>query len=204
MGIKDRKERSREAMKKLILDTSIKLFISEGYDKVSMRKIAEKMEYSAGTIYLYFKNKDEILYELHNIAFDKFYQEQLLVKDVKDPFEKLKLHSKIYINFALKNPEYYELMFIMRATGTQISDKKDWFEGMRTFEFLKQNMKECIDAGYFKGKDELSASVSMWSLVHGIASLYLRNRFIMIPEEHLNNIIESSLEFVFQNLNQKE
>lgn len=69
MGIKQRKDREREEMKDLILDAAKRISIEEGFSKVSIRKIAEEIEYSPGTIYLYFKNRDEILFELHNLAF---------------------------------------------------------------------------------------------------------------------------------------
>lgn len=200
MGIKERKDRDREEMKKLILDTSLKLFTEEGFGKVSMRKIASKMEYSPGTIYLYFKNKDEILYELHNIAFDKFYSEQMKIKDIEDPMEKLIKHGEIYIDFALKNTEYYDLMFIMNATGFEIAKKEEWKVGFRTFDYLKSNIQECFDAGYFKGDDVMAATIATWSLVHGIVSLYIRNRLAMIPENYVRHMMSESMKFFFENL----
>ncbi|MBS1517908.1 MAG: TetR/AcrR family transcriptional regulator [Bacteroidetes bacterium] len=203
MSIKDRKDRDREKMKKLILDASLKLFISEDYSRISMRKIAEKIEYSPGTIYLYFKNKDEILYELHNMAFDKFYREQQKVNSIKEPFEKLREHGKIYINFAINNPEYYELMFIMNATGIEIEKKSNWYAGKRTFEFLMQNIQECLDNGYFKSHDVFSASMAMWSFVHGIVSLYLRKRMAMIPSENQKDVMFAAYEFFMINTGKK-
>lgn len=200
MGIKERKDRDREGMRKLILDTSLKLFIKEGFGKVSMRKIASKMEYSPGTIYLYFKNKDEILFELHNMAFDKFYSEQIKIKDIKDPMEKLIKHGEIYLDFAVNNTEYYDLMFIMNATGFEIAKKEEWVSGFRTFEFLKSNIQECFDAGYFKGNDVMAATIATWSLVHGIVSLYIRNRFAMVPDNYVKQMMTESMKFFFENM----
>src|SRR5436190_938449 len=63
MGIKERQERDREAVRRAILDAARDLFVSEGYNNVSMRKIAERIEYSPASIYSYFPSKDDIFFE---------------------------------------------------------------------------------------------------------------------------------------------
>ena len=69
MGIKERQERDREAVRRSILDAARELFVSEGYRNVSIRKIAEKIEYSPAAIYGYFPSKDDIFYELAEEGF---------------------------------------------------------------------------------------------------------------------------------------
>ena len=69
MGIAERKEREKQEMRTLILSTATNLFVERGYDSVSMRNIAEAMEYSPATIYLYFKDKNELLYTLSEEGF---------------------------------------------------------------------------------------------------------------------------------------
>lgn len=94
MGVKERKERQKTEMREAILSAALKLFSGEGYDNVTMRKIADKIEYSVGTIYLYFKDKGEIFFELHNRGFAEFYKKQLSVQRIKDPIERLKAHGE--------------------------------------------------------------------------------------------------------------
>ncbi len=204
MGIKQRKDREREEMKELILDAAKRISIDEGFEKVSIRKIAEEIEYSPGTIYLYFKNRDEILFELHNIAFQKFYKEQLKISHITEPFEKLREHGRIYIKFGVENPDLYELMFIVRAPGNEIETSQKWNEGMKTFDFLRSNVQECLDAGYFKGSDANTLSIAMWSLVHGIVSLYLRKRMAMVPKDFIKPVMFGAYETMLDNLNRKE
>ena len=204
MGIKQRKDREREEMKELILDAAKKISLEEGFSKVSIRKIAEEIEYSPGTIYLYFKSRDEILFELHNIAFQKFYKEQLMINHIAEPFEKLREHGRVYIRFGLENPDLYELMFIVQAPGNEIETSQSWNEGMKTFDFLRSNIQECLDAGYFKGSDANTLSIAMWSLVHGIVSLYLRKRMAMLPKEFVKPILFAAYETMIDNLNIKK
>ena len=89
MGIAERKEREREEMRKLIIDTATQLFIEKGFDKTSMRNIAEAMEYSPATIYLYFKDKSELFNAIHEIGFKVFFEYLSQVKDIADPMDRL-------------------------------------------------------------------------------------------------------------------
>ena len=89
MGIAERKERDRVEMRQRIIDAAIQMFLEEGYEKTSIRNIAEKIEYSPATIYLYYKDKDELLYDVQGQAFEKLYQTFRDEATAKDPFKRL-------------------------------------------------------------------------------------------------------------------
>ncbi len=196
MGVKERKERQKTEMREAILSAALKLFSDEGYDNVTMRKIADKIEYSVGTIYLYFKDKGEIFYELHNRGFAEFYKRQLSVQRIKDPIERLKAHGEAYIQFAMEYPEYYDVMFISRTPAKEIKKSEHWEEGERTYEILKLNIKQAMEAGYFKNVDLDVAAFSLWSFVHGISALFVRERLSMMPTEFLKPLISGALQFL--------
>jgi AcrR family transcriptional regulator len=197
MGISERKERDRNEMKKCILDAALQLFTEKGYESVTLRLIAQKIEYSPATIYLYFKDKDDIFYELHTAGFEKLYKIQSSLASIADPVERLHKHSEIYIKFALENPQYYDIMFIMRSLSERIKAKKEWKAGERSYQVLRENVQSCFDAGYFKGQHVEVVTFSMWSFVHGIASLIIRGRHLMIPKEYLEKILEGSRKFIY-------
>jgi AcrR family transcriptional regulator len=196
MGISERKEREQQKMRGLILDTAMKLFIEEGFGRVTIRRIAEKIEYSPATIYLHFKDKDEILYALHSEGFEELYKRQQAILTIKDPLKRLRKHGEIYLSFALEKPEYYDLMFIMRNPLRKIKDQKEWEIGLRSYEFLKKNVEECVRAGVFPKINNDVAAFSLWAHAHGIASLIIRERCIMFPEEHLGSIVKGALDFM--------
>ncbi len=200
MGIKERKELEKQNMRKFILDSAMELFLEGGFENVSIQHIAKRIEYSPATIYLYFKDKNEILYALHTIGFDKLYKQQQTFTSIKDPLERLRKQGKAYITFALENPEYYDLMFIKRGTAKKIKEKEEWGAGLRSFESLKDIIKECIDAGYLVKTDLDVAAFAIWSFVHGIASLIIRDRAIMFSRERLNSIVESSFDFMLNSM----
>lgn len=196
MSVKERKKRQQTEMREAILSAALKLFSDEGLENMTMRKIAERIEYSVGTLYLYFKDKDEIFFELHTRGFSEFYKRQLSVQDIKDPVERLTEHGIAYIQFAIDNPEYYDLMFISRAPAKIIKKNKDWECGVRTYDLLKQNIMQAKESGKFKNVDLEVAAFSLWAFVHGIASLYIRDRIMIFPAESLRQIIAGSLGFL--------
>lgn len=196
MGIRERKDRQKVKMREIILSAALKLFSEEGYDNVSMRKIANEIEYSVGTIYLYFKDRDEIFFELHKLGFEGFYKRQLAVQNVKDPLQRITEHGLAYIQFAIDEPLYYDLMFISRIPAKTIKKQQDWKSGNRTYDILKLNISQAKNAGYFKNIDADVAAFSLWSFVHGISSLFVRERMMMVPAEEIKLLVTSALKFL--------
>ncbi len=203
MGITERRELEKEKMRKLILETAMKLFLDEGFENITIRHIADKIEYSPATIYLYFKDKDEILYALHREGFEELYRRQQTTLTIKDPLKRLRRQGEVYVSFALDNPEYYDLMFIMRGPVKKIREMKEWDIGMRSYEFLRKNVEECMEAGLLPRANVDVAAFSMWSQVHGIASLIIRDRCMMFPEEQMNHIVEGALDFMLASISDR-
>jgi AcrR family transcriptional regulator len=194
MGVSERKEREKLEMQKLILDAARELFMKDGYENVSIRKIAEKIEYSPGTIYLYYKNKSEIFFVLCFLAFDSFYEEQKITDNITDPIHKLKESGRIYINFAIRNPEFFELMFHMKAPLDKYYDKVTGDVGSKSFRHLERIIDECMKSGYFKGFDKGTATISSWAFVHGLATLFNKERLGELTDEQRDLLIENALE----------
>ncbi len=198
MGIPERKLRDKEEMRSLILTTAMKLFVEEGFGNISIRRIADKIEYSPATIYLYFKDKDEILYALHTEGFEELYKRQLGVQSIDDPRERLKKHGEIYIRFALDHPEYYNLMFIERGPAKKFAENDQWTVGRRSYEFFQQDVQRAIDAGVLPRGSANIATFSLWSLAHGIVALILRNRCTMLDQEKLRETALSAYHYIVQ------
>src|SRR5579863_67603 len=106
MGIVERKEKQKQEIHKMILEASMKLFVEQGFVNVSIRKIADLIEYSPTTVYLYFKDKDEILFELHKIGFQKFDGMNDNIRAIEHPLQRLYKMGENYFEFGLENPEY--------------------------------------------------------------------------------------------------
>lgn len=193
MGITERKEREKQEKKTLILEAATKMFIEDGFDKTSLRNIADKIEYSPATIYLYFKDKNELFYAIQEKGFELLLKQFKKLTSIKDPFEKLIRVGKEYLKFAEKNPEYYDLMFIMRSPMIHIEEEENWDCGMQTFHFLEEVVTECIRLKKIKSKNATTASIAIWSFAHGLAALHIRDRFKNMHKVKINNLMEEEL-----------
>jgi AcrR family transcriptional regulator len=177
MGLAERKEREKADMKRQILDAARSLFLEEGFEKTSIRNIAEAIEYSPATIYLYFKDKNEIFFALHCEAFIGLINEMQVVLNIQEPFERLVELGRRYFKFAYENPELYELMFVMTAPIETLECREEmWDDGKNAFGLLSLVVAECQKVGYFKDKDVINTSLMIWSFVHGLVMLHTRRR----------------------------
>ncbi len=196
MGIKERRERERENLRQAILDAAGELFVKEGFENVSVRKIAKKIEYSATTIYIYFKDKSEIFDCLLEDYFTKFDQALAAVYDEHDdPITMMKRGMKVYIECGLKNPNYYRLAFMGNLEISKENYLRDGIPGTKTFFGHRTAVEECIRQGLFRQLDVDLVTQVLWSMNHGITSLLISNpNFPWVDREQLiNQSIESTL-----------
>src|SRR5580700_7331729 len=117
MGIKERHERDREAIRRAILDAARELFVAEGYQQVSIRKIAERIEYSPAALYAYFPSKDDIFFALAEEGFRLLSRMALREDDGVhlEPLARVRGFFWRLYEFSREHPESFALMFIDRS-----------------------------------------------------------------------------------------
>lgn len=199
MTIAHRKERQKEELRAKILQIAKDLFIERGYQETSIRTIADRIEYSPTTIYLYFKDKDDIFYALHQEGFMLLNQYFQPLQFVEDPFERLKAICRAYVKFALENKEFYDLMFISRVPMNSLKeDCEEWDEGMNSFQALVGTVSQCIEKGYFKGMEAETLSFTLWAMVHGVCSLEIRERCSVLTEDKQKGLADRSSKVIIE------
>ena len=154
MGVKERQGREREAVSRAILDAARDLFVAEGYHNVSIRKIAERIEYSPAAIYSYFPSKDDIFFALAEEGFRLLFTGPIKPFDEADPVGWIRAVMWRVFEFSKTHPEYFALMFLDR-TVPQIT--RDWerFEFVRAGKAqLAAGIQRAIDAGHFPAGTE--------------------------------------------------
>src|SRR5436853_2685087 len=120
MGTQQRRAREKEALRQEILDAARELFVKEGYENVSMRRVAENIEYSPTTIYLYFEDKAALLYAICEETFAKLAKRmETITRDSDDPIMSLKSGCRAYVDFGLKNPNHYKVTVIKHQQHTR-------------------------------------------------------------------------------------
>lgn len=200
MGVHERKQREKEEMRERIIEAAIELFLKDGYDKTSIRQIADAIEYSPATIYLYFKDKDELFFSIHHRGFEILFAAMVAAARTQNPLDRLREIGKVYLQFAWDNPEFYDLMFVMRAPVLALKERfqcgldSEWQGGMRSFELLVNTMQECIDQKLIRITIAEEAAVLAWSLVHGMATLHIRERFNMVEIQNPHHTMQAVLD----------
>lgn len=173
MGINERKLRHKADLKKEILTAARELFTEKGWESTSIRNIAEKIEYSPATIYLYYKDKNEIIFDLHREGFRLLVNYLDVLQGVNNPFERLKAMGRAYIRFALENQDTYKLLFVMEEPMQHVAScaTMDWDEGDKAFNLLMNTVRDCQNHGHFTGLQTINLSFVIWSTMHGLCTL---------------------------------
>src|SRR5712691_6995112 len=150
MGIKERQERDREAVRRSILDAARDLFVTEGYQNVSIRKIAERIEYSPAAIYGYFPSKDDIFFALAEEGFrllsdagDPVYRERL---EALDPLPRIHAIFWRLYEFSRDHPQYFALMFVDRSVPRICREYERFAIARAEKQRIVENIQRCIDA----------------------------------------------------------
>ena len=177
MGLKERQEREREAVARGILDAARDLFVAEGYQNVSIRKIAERIEYSPAAIYSYFSSKDDIFFALAEEGFRLLAASGSGVRHGPDAIDGVRRSFWNLYTFSRSHPEYFALMFLDRSVP-RIS--RDWerFGFVREMkERVASRIQRAIDEGGFPPGTQPDAVFGvLMAAVHGAAVMCLCDR----------------------------
>jgi AcrR family transcriptional regulator len=178
MGTKERHQRERDRLSDAILAAARELFVAEGYRNVSMRKIADRIEYSPAAIYSYFPSKDDIFFALAEEGFMKMAVHiGGAVEPATDPLERLRRGLWAFYEFSKSDPEYFELMFLDRSVPSISQDfqRFDFFQA--TTARAEADIQACVNAGLFsKTLNPPAALHVLWVGMLGAATIRLAQR----------------------------
>jgi len=171
MAVSERRARHRASLRREILDAASQLFVEEGYQRVTMRRIAARIEYSPTTIYLYFKDKNELLEAVCEETFSQLATKlERLGKTATSPLAYLREGLRTYVDFGLAHPHQYVVTFMSPGarpehTGYELS------VGSRWFDTLRSGLKACVLNGDLHAPDLDATAQALWAAMHGITSL---------------------------------
>lgn len=176
MGVKERRERERSETREKILDAARELFVSEGYEGVSMRRVADKIEYSPTAIYVHFADKNELFRELCREDFARLQEAVANSEFPTEPLERLRQIGRNYISFGEHFPNHYVFMFMTPHPPHELDEKDREIIGnpeVDAYALLKMAVQEAIDSGVFREEvaDADLVSQTLWAAVHGVISL---------------------------------
>ncbi|WP_299758000.1 TetR/AcrR family transcriptional regulator [uncultured Pontibacter sp.] len=170
MGIAERKKRHKEEIRASILEAAWQLVVQDGWQALSVRKIAEAIEYSVPVIYDHFANKEAILLELTKQGFQKLNASLVKAQDgATSPEEQIEAMAYAYWHFAFEQGAYYQVMY---GLGIPSCETVNQITELSTFsELILQPIKKLIAAGEHPETDPFLKLHTFWSMLHGLVSI---------------------------------
>jgi AcrR family transcriptional regulator len=178
MATGSRREREKEDIQRRILDAARDLFASEGYEAVTMRKIADRVDYTPTALYFHFKDKHELVRKLCADDFGALSARFRVLSRVPDPVERLRMLGRGYIAFALEHPHHYRLMFMTPRFEPEEPASEGEHPDRGVHGFFFQAVSEAIAAGRLRPgfTDPHLVAQTLWAGAHGVASLAIARR----------------------------
>jgi AcrR family transcriptional regulator len=170
---RQRRDQQKHEVRQAILDAAAALFLEHGYQGFSLRQVAERIGYSATTIYLYFADKDDLLFTVAEEGFGRFGAQLQAAAGTTDPLERLAAIGRTYVDFGLANPAYYRLMFMERADFLMQFYGAERKPRLGTLDIVVQAVQEGIDAGTIRSGPAQAVADALWAAVHGVVALHL-------------------------------
>ena len=169
-----RRQRQKAEVRQAILTAASELFLEGGLEGFSLRGVAERVGYSATTVYLYFDNKDDLLFAVSLEGFEQFGQALKNAYDtVTDPSARIGAIGRAYIAFGVAHPAHYRLMFMERGEFLAKENPNEQKPTIDSFDILVQAVLEAHAAGVLSTQEPLSLVYTLWAAVHGLVALTL-------------------------------
>ncbi|HYE26154.1 MAG TPA: TetR/AcrR family transcriptional regulator [Clostridia bacterium] len=179
MGVRERRGREKSATRDKILDAARELFLACGYEGVTMRKVAQAIEYSPTAIYVHFADKEALFRELCVTDFRKLAHVFREIAAIADPAERLLKAGLAYADFGASHPNHYRVMFMTpHPARGHSADLEKGNPEEDAYAFLKATVKDALRAGRFRPelKDAELIAQTLWAGVHGVVSLEIAKR----------------------------
>jgi AcrR family transcriptional regulator len=177
MGSQQRRDKEREAVRAKILDAARELFVAQGVEAVTMRKIAARIDYTATALYSHFADKEALLRAVCDADFKALRGAFERIARIEDPIERLRELAREYVRYALEYPNHYRLMFMTPLTkpdpGQSAIERGN--PDQDAYAFLKAVIAEGMATGRFRPEldDADVLAQVLWGGLHGVVALYL-------------------------------
>ena len=209
MGVAERKAREKEARRQAILDAARDCFFTDGFEATTISQIADKVELSTGTLYLYFKNKEEIYVSILEEGLDILYD---LMKGAESedgsPADFIGAHARAYYRFYTDYGQYFDIMFFLRRPDKEVELQIELSEKLnrqtsRCLGLVEAAVERGMASGDFRLMDPHEAARVMWATMNGLMVLHEKRTEEMVTEK-LPRLIEVSISLLLDGIRVKQ
>lgn len=160
-----------------ILDEARRVLVEQGYDQLSMRRIASAVGCTATSIYLYYRSKDDLVHALIDEGMERLHAElRSAIDGVDDPRERLERLARRYLEFGVENPEYYEVMFLLRAEQMERYPPARYRRAHRNLDLFAETLAAARGADPLDEAALEALATAVWSSLHGAVSALIAQR----------------------------
>ncbi len=169
-----RRRQQKVEVRQALLEAASELFLEGGLEGFSLRGVAERAGYSATTVYLYFSNKDDLLFSVSLEGFETFGGAlQAAYNKADDPIARINAIGRAYVTFGVAHPAHYRLMFMERGEFFLKENPNNCEPTSDSFNVLVQAVHEAHAAGVLNTDSPMSLVYTLWAAVHGLVALTL-------------------------------
>ena len=175
-----------------ILACACELYLADGLDGFSMRKLARSLGVTAPALYRHYESKERVLFDVVGEGYRQLIQYLYRALQAPTPEERFRLAGDGYLEFALRHPRYYEVLFM--GLGMLSEDqvpKEVAAQGCAVGQFWNDRVRECVEAGLLRKGDPEAIGMSLWAHAHGLISLYLKG-MLRVPEGEFRRLYRHS------------
>ena len=179
MTIQSRRARQKAQLRQEIVDAARDILAREGYAQLSMRKVAERIEYSPTAIYLHFEDKRDLVFQVCEETFGRLVTELgTLDTEFRDPIERLRQGMHRYVAFGLRHPQHYLATFVA-VPQEQLPEDIERYNnpesnGMHALGILRSCVVACIESHAIRPVDPDVTARALWTNLHGVTALLIQ------------------------------
>jgi len=187
-----------------ILGCACELYLKDGLEGFSMRKLARSVGVTAPALYRHYESKEEVLVEVVRDAYRRLSGHLYRALEGRTPEERFVLAGRGYLDFALETPRLYDVLFASPdQLGSEGLPAEVTDQACAIGQFWNDRVRECMDAGILRRADPGDVSVTMWAHAHGLLTLYLRG-MLRADESEVRELYGSSFRRLLTGLAEPE
>lgn len=208
MGVAERKAREKEARRQAILDAARDCFFTDGFEATTISQIADKVELSTGTLYLYFTNKEEIYVSILEEGLDILYEVMKSAEPAAgSPADFIEAYARAYHRFYTDYGQYFDIMFFIRRPDKEVELQEELSERLNTqtstcLGLVESAIERGIRSGEFRLVDPYEAARVMWATMNGLMVLHEKRTEEMVTEK-LPRLIEVAVSLMLDGIRVK-
>lgn len=187
-----------------ILTCACELYLEDGFDGFSMRKLARAVGVTAPALYRHYEGKEKVLLDVVGEAHKLLSQYLYAALSGPTPRERFRRAGEAYLDFALDHPRYFQMIHAFTEfMGLDEVPDEISAQTCAVGQFWDDRVRECMDAGVLRRDDPEQTSLALWAQAYGLISLYLRG-LLDVPEDGFRVLYQGSFARILSGLAEGE